>query len=221
MESTEQIDPIIPTSIEEQRIAASDDFGIMEDREFAIAQIAGRTKERKIDLDRVRAKPEQVQLRHRPTDLEVAYEKRFGEWLEARGSKVKEFNLRTNIFDFYVLKDGRYQKIIEYKRRFSTMSNLDDMGGVIMNFHKYDAALRYLDLIPKGEFFFVFETDSEIDLHRTEIWSMDMRKHCHTELAFDLIGRTDRNDPLDTGPMVLMPKKHMTMIGTNASISTS
>ena len=157
---------------------------------------------------------------HNKDTREYEYETRYGEHLVSKGWDIKIIDRFSHIFDFYFKPKGRDRHIgiIEYKRRYYTMDHLESMGGVWIEYKKYSAAMQYLSLQSKGEFYFIYEMNPDIYPGKNEVWGVNLRRLYNTEFKFDVQGRMDRGDPADILPMMYFNNHdtnnpHLTRLG--------
>ena len=101
------------------------------------------------------------------------------------------------VIDYAMLRDGKCHAFVEIKCRSYSMKQMDDMGGFMLSLDKWRAGID-LSRCSGAAFILVVSTPDAVWWRRIEAGKPDD----HDGVAFG--GRTDRDDPHDVEPVVLL-----------------
>lgn len=105
---------------------------------------------------------------------------------------------KRQILDFAAMRNGEVTAWIEYKYRNYDWAKIDRFGGYMLSLKKWEEGHRKVmdTAIP---FLIIVNCLGDIRFWR-------VRRRDNPKIGFG--GRTDRNDPLDTEPVVFLPVKN-------------
>jgi len=103
----------------------------------------------------------------------------------------------TYVVDYALLQGDVCKAFMEIKCRNYSMKQMDDMGGFMLSLDKWRAGID-LSRCSGAAFILVVSTPDAVWWHRIEAGKPDD----HDGVAFG--GRTDRDDPQDVEPVVLL-----------------
>jgi hypothetical protein len=101
------------------------------------------------------------------------------------------------VIDYAMLRDGKCHAFVEIKCRSYSMKQMDDMNGFMLSLDKWRAGID-LSRASGAEFIIVVDTPDATWWHQVN----PERPADHDGLSFG--GRTDRDDPQDVEPVVLL-----------------
>jgi hypothetical protein len=117
--------------------------------------------------------------------------------------------------DYALTRDGVVVAVMEIKCRKYPYKTIDEWGGLILSAHKWQAAMRWKDT---HSIAFILALGLPDGLYVLSVLKGDKPPYINLIMG----GRTDRNDPQDTEPCVLIPMSMFKMIkddsGTHAEV---
>ena len=132
------------------------------------------------------------------TAREMAVAQRAAQAWNARAVKLKT----AYAVDYALLRDGRTKAFAECKCRTYPMGALDAMGGFMLSLHKW-AAMKALAWASGLPVLLVVECADGLWFHKPTDFSHD---------GIGYSGRTDRNDPQDVEPVILLRQQRFTFL---------
>jgi len=101
------------------------------------------------------------------------------------------------VIDYAMLRDGKCHAFVEIKCRSYSMRQMDDMGGFMLSLDKWRAGIDLSRC--SGAAFILVVSTPDVDAVGGIYWYSGTE---HDGLSFG--GRTDRDDPQDVEPVVLL-----------------
>jgi hypothetical protein len=141
------------------------------------------------------------------TDAQVAEERKVADWYEQLHGFTLVKTKRYYPIDFAVCTGAKRDVVglAEVKCRTHTMDQYDQWGGYMLSAHKWAAAWQLVKVTDVPFHLVVRDSQNDVWLCRRMCdWQHD---------GIRLMGRTDRKDPDDIEPAVLLRKANFELLG--------